>query len=144
MKGLLNILFVFLGIGAMAQPKDQIKVLGNARLLEQTVFGTKDSATIDKLFAANVTYIHSSGKTETRTEALNGIIHNGSVYTKSAAAFPYQFSTRGDSAVVVHVFKATEKKVDGTESLLNLSIETVWVKEKKDWKMTRRQATKVQ
>ena len=144
MKGLLNILFVFLGIGAMAQPKDQIKVLGNARLLEQTVFGTKDSATIDKLFAANVTYIHSSGKTETRTEALNGIIHNGSVYTKSAEAFPYNFSQRGDSAVVVHVFKATEKKLDGTESLLNLSIETVWVKEKKDWKLTRRQATKVQ
>ena len=144
MKQGLNILFLFLCMSATAQSKAKSKVMGNARLLDETVFGTKDSATIDKLFAASVAYIHSSGKTQTRAEAIDGIIHNQSVYIRSAEAYPYSFSVRGDSAVVVHVFKAMEQKADGTESLLNLSIETVWVKVKKDWKMTRRQATKVQ
>src|SRR5258705_1147802 len=144
MKYLFTIGLLALTITINAQSKETIKVMANARLLDQTVFGSKDSAALDDLFAKELTYIHSSGKTENREEALRNIIHNGSVYTKSPEPFPYSVSSRGDSLVVVHVFKATEKKANGTESALNLSIETVWVKEKKEWKLARRQATKIQ
>jgi ketosteroid isomerase-like protein len=126
-----------------AQNKAMIGAMANAKLLDATVFGTKDSVTLDKLFAKTLSYVHSGGKVENREEALKGIIHNRSVYTQSTEPFPYDVSSRGDSMVVVHVFKANEKKADGTESLLNLSIEMVWIKEKKDWKLARRKATKV-
>ena len=144
MKYLLTIGLFIWSIAGTAQSKETIKVLANAKLLEQTVFGTKDSIILDDLFASTLSYIHSSGKLENREEAIHNISHNKSIYTKSIEPYPYNVTSRGDSMVVIHVFKATEKKADGTESALNLSIETVWIKEKKDWKLARRQATKIQ
>lgn len=144
MKFFFIIGFISLGCAGNAQKKQTNKVLANTRLLEQTVFGTKDSATLDKLFGTTVKYGHSSGKIETREEAIYNIIRNKSVYTKDVEPKPYDISIEGDSARVKQVFKATEEKADGTENALNLSIETVWIKERKDWKLARRQATKIQ
>jgi Domain of unknown function (DUF4440) len=144
MRFCFTIALVALAIVGNAQKKQVAKVLGNTSLLEQTVFGTKDSATLDRLFASTVKYGHSSGKTETREEAIHNISRNRSVYTKDTALRPYDIWMEGDSARVKQVYKAMEKKADGTENVLNLSIETVWIKEKKDWKLVRRQATKIQ
>ena len=144
MKYIFSIVFTILTLASAAQSKEMIKVLANTRLLENTVFGSKDSATLEKLFAKTVSYIHSSGKVETREEAIPGIIHNKSVYEKLAEPKPYNVSIEGDSAIVKQEYRATEKKADGTESKLNLLIETVWMKEKKDWKLTRRLSTKIQ
>ncbi|MES2429593.1 MAG: nuclear transport factor 2 family protein [Bacteroidota bacterium] len=116
--------------------------MSNAGLLEQTVFDTKDSATLEKLFAKTLTYEHSSGKVETREQALQGIIHNKSIYVPSIEPHPYGVIEKGDSIIVKKMFAATEKKADGTESILNLTIETVWIKENGDWKLIRRKATK--
>jgi hypothetical protein len=134
---------VALVIVGYAQKKQMAKVLGKTSLLERTVFETKDSATLDRLFASRVKYGHSSGKIETRAEAIHNISRNRSVYTEDTSLRPYSIWMEGDSARVKRVYKATEKKADGTENALNLSIETVWIKEKKDWKLARRQATKV-
>jgi hypothetical protein len=146
MKLLFIILLTALVNAGNAQKKKTAKILGKNSLLEETVFGTKDSATLDKLFASTVKYIHSSGKIETREEAIHNIIRNRSVYTADAdiEPRPYNISIEGDSARVKHVYKAREKKVDGSENILSISIETVWIKEKKDWKLARRQATKIQ
>jgi hypothetical protein len=143
MKNTLIILSLFCCIAAQAQSKQQIAAMANAGLLEQTVFGTKDSATLEKLFGSKLTYIHSGGKVESREEALHNIIHNKSVYTQSDTLVSYDVQTYKDSTVVKKYFQASEKKADGTESLLKLNIATVWVKEKGKWVLFRRQATKV-
>ncbi len=143
MKRGLIILFCFIGITAAGQSKTTIKVLANTRLLENTVFGTKDSATLEKLFATSLSYVHSSGKIESREEAIRGIVNNRSRYTKTGSGL-YSVSEQVDSMVVNQEYRATEKKEDGTESALNLSIELVWIKEKGDWKLARRQATKIE
>ncbi|HET6994623.1 MAG TPA: DUF4440 domain-containing protein, partial [Chitinophagaceae bacterium] len=84
----------------------------------------------------------SSGKAETRQEAIHGISNNKSTYIKSTEPFGYDVQPKDDSLVVVHVFKATEKKADGMESQLDLTITLVWAKEKSKWKLFRRQAVK--
>lgn len=129
---------------AFGQSKKERQVLANSRLLMRTVFGSKDSLTLEKLFASTLSYVHSSGKAETRSEAIHGIVNNKSTYVESIEPSPYKITESGDSLIVTRPFVATEKKANGTESALNLMIEMVWIKEKKDWKLARRKATKVQ
>lgn len=144
MKSCLAIICFFACTAVQAQSKQMTQALANTKLLEQTVFGTKDSATLEKLFGSTLTYIHSSGKVESREEAIHGIIHNKSVYVKADTLINYDVKTYADSTVVKHLFKATEKKADGSESKLNLYIALVWMKEKGKWKLFRREATKAQ
>jgi Domain of unknown function (DUF4440) len=144
MRSSLVILCMLVCATVPAQSKQMTQALANTRLLEKTVFGTKDSATLEKLFGSTLTYIHSSGKVESRDEAIRGIIHNKSIYVKADTLMGYDVKTYEDSTVVKHLFKATEKKADGTESKLNLNLALVWMKEKGKWKLFRREATKVQ
>ena len=140
MKYLLTISLFIFSILVNAQSKQERQALANSKLLEQTVFGTKDSITLEKLFAKNATYIHSSGKVETRDEAIGNIVKNKSVYTRSDTLISYNTETFKDSTVVKHLFIAKEKKADGTEAMLRLHLTLVWVKEKGDWKLFRRVA----
>lgn len=127
-----------------AQSKAAREAMGNARILETVVFGTKDSVALTKLFSKNLAYIHSNGRTENYEEAIRGIVNNKSVYEKDATPKPFDVKEQGDSVIVTKVFTAMEHKADGTSSPLNLKIETVWAKEGKNWKLFRRQAYKVE
>jgi thioredoxin reductase len=140
MKYLVPILVIFLSITVYAQSKQERQALANSKLLEQTVFGTKDSLTLEKLFAKKATYIHSSGKVETREEAISNIVKNKSVYTRSDTLISYNTEKFKDSTIVKHLFIAKEKKADGTEGTLRLHLTLTWVKEKGDWKLLRRVA----
>lgn len=146
MKYLLAISIFIPAIFANGQKsKKQLKqALANTRLLEQTVFGTKDSLTLEKLFAKDATYIHSSGKVEARAEAIRNIVQNKSVYTKLDTLVGFKANTYTDSTVITHAFVAKEKKADGSESMLRLNLELVWIKEKGKWKLFRRKATRIQ
>ncbi len=140
MKYLLGISFFIFSVLVNAQSKQERQALAKSKLLEQTVFGTKDSITLEKLFAKNATYIHSSGKIETRDEAIGNIAKNRSMYSKSDTVISYNTEKFKDSTVVKHLFIAKEKKADGTEGMLRLYLTLVWVKEKGDWKLYRRVA----
>lgn len=142
MRNFLLIVSLTACVSMNAQNKNTIQALANTRLLESTVFDTKDSATLETLFATPLIYVHSSGKAETRAEAIHGISNNKSTYVKSNEPMGYDVQPKDDSLVVTHVFKATEKKADGTESALDLTITLVWAKEKGKWKLFRRQAVK--
>jgi hypothetical protein len=144
MRILLIILILVAAIGASAQSKKVRHALANTRLLERTVFGTKDSLTLESLFAKDATYIHSSGKVELRNEAIRNIIQNKSVYTKIDTLAGYRTRIVNDSVVVEHAFVAKETKADGTQSTLRLNLELVWIKEKGKWKLYGRKATRIQ
>lgn len=141
-KGIL-ILFVCFGLNVFGQSKDELKVLGASRQFQETVFGTnRDSLVLQRLFASNVQYVHSSGKSENREEAIRGISRNKSVYVHSPEPAPYSVSQRGDTLLVNTVLKAVENKADGTKTDLNLGIALYWIKEGKQWRLTKRVATK--
>lgn len=144
MKTLLTILVFILSVAAQAQTKQEREVLTNTILLEKTVFGTKDSLALEKLFAEKASYIHSSGKVESRAEAIRNIVINKSVYAKVDTLNGYSIKAVNDSMVVNHAFVALEKKADGSESMLRLNLELVWIQEEGKLKLFRRKATRIQ
>lgn len=140
MKGILLIAAITIVPALVfAQSKDEKRLAARTYLLSHTVFGTKDSATLEGLFAHGLSYGHSKGKIENRAEALTNISGNKSVYTDTAIK-NIVITIQGKVAIVRHLFTAKENKVDGTVVPLNFTMMLVWVKENKEWKLIGRQA----
>jgi Domain of unknown function (DUF4440) len=142
MKKLLTILFVFALAVAAAQTKDEKELTEKTYLLSHTIFGSKDSATLESLTATTVSYGHSHGNLQNRAEMIKSISNNKSVYTDTAVSNIKIFFL-DKTAIVRHLFKAKENKKDGTVTDLDFSMMLVWVKEKGQWKLMGRQAVSV-
>ncbi len=144
----MNKIFVFillLNVFAVnAQSKNEKAVIERTYLLSHTVFGTKDSMTLEDLFAKKATYGHSHGNLQTREQAITGISHNQSTYTDTAVSNISVIFADDDAAIVRHLFKAIENTKDGKKVPLNFSMMLVWVKEKGKWKLFGRQAVSLQ
>ena len=135
--------FLFFGLMASAQSKDEKALIERTYLLSHTVFGSKDSLTLEDLFAKKASYGHSHGNLQTRQQAIASISKNKSKYTDTAVSNIQVLMDDDDVAIVRHLFKAKENKVDGTVTPLNFSMMLVWVKEKGKWRLMGRQAVKV-
>jgi len=142
MKKLIVILLVLNAFAVSAQSKSEKAVIERTYLLSHTVFGTKDSMTLEDLFAKKASYGHSGGKIETRSEAIAGVSHNKSIYTDTAVT-NINVIIEDKVAVVRHLFKATETNKEGKVTPLNFSMLLVWVKEKGEWRLMARQAVKL-
>ncbi|MDB5207975.1 MAG: nuclear transport factor 2 family protein [Flavisolibacter sp.] len=134
--------FLMVGLTCFAQSKDEKKLVERTYLLSHTIFGTKDSITLEDLFAKKASYGHSGGKVETREEAVAAISKNRSVYTDTAVS-SIKVIIENNVAVVRHLFKATETSNQGKVTLLNFTMMLVWIKEKGAWRLMGRQATKL-
>jgi len=142
MKKLILLFLVVNTLAANAQSKDEKALVERTYLLSHTIFGSKDSIALQDLFAGKLTYGHSSGKIETRQEAIAAISHNKSAYRDTSVS-NIKLIIDDDVAVVRHLFKANENKPDGTVSPLNFTMMLVWIKEKGKWKLMGRQAVKI-
>jgi hypothetical protein len=127
-----------------AQSKSEKELIAKTYLLSHTVFGTKDSLTLESLFARPATYGHSHGNVQTREQAITGISHNQSTYTDTAVSNISVIFADDDVAIVRHLFKAIENTKDGKKVPLNFNMMLVWVKEKGKWKLFGRQAVSLQ
>jgi hypothetical protein len=139
MKQVLLFFLVVVSLNVTAQSEDEKLLIIKTYLLSKTVFGSKDSLSLEKLFAKKSTYGHSKGKVETRAEAIHNIIYNNSTY-KDTAVSNISMVIIGKTAIVRHSFIAKEIKQDGSIVPLNLKIMLVWVKQKKHWRLMGRQA----
>jgi ketosteroid isomerase-like protein len=142
MKKLLAIIFLASAIVTNAQSKQEKELISRTYLLSHTVFGTKDSLTLEDLFAKQASYGHSHGNLQTRAEAISGISKNKSKYTDTSVTI-LKVIIEDDVAIVRHLFKANENKADGTVAPLNLMMMLVWVKQKGKWRLMGRQAVSV-
>ena len=142
MKRLFVVLFVAIAFVASAQSKEEKEVVARTYLLSHTVFGTKDSLTLEDLFANQATYGHSHGNLQTREEAIKGISKNKSIYTDTSVTI-LKVIIENNTAIVRHLFKGNEHKADGTVSPLNFTMMLVWVKESGKWRLMGRQAVSV-
>jgi hypothetical protein len=139
MKKLIAFIVLFCSVAANAQSKDEKTIIEKTYLLSNTVFGTKDSLTLENLFAQTATYGHSHGKIQTRKEAIDGVSSNRSVYTDTSIS-NIKVIVEDNTAIVRYFYKAKENKKDGTVTPLNFTMMLVWVKEKGEWKLFGRQA----
>ena len=141
-----KVLFIFVllcvSFAAFSQTKKEQALIERTYLLSHTIFGTKDSLTLEDLFAKKASYGHSGGKVETREEAIAAISKNRSVYADTAVS-NIKVVINNDVAIVRHLFKANEKKTDGSVTPLNFTMMLVWVKEKGKWRLMGRQAVKL-
>jgi ketosteroid isomerase-like protein len=144
MRKLLFVIAMLNVVGMNAQSKDEMQIMAQTYLLSHTVFGTKDSNTLEGLFAKTATYGHSHGKIQTRKEAIDGISHNQSTYTDTAISNINVIFADDDVAIVRHLFKANEHTRDGKIVPLDFTMMLVWVKEKGKWKLFGRQAVSLQ
>jgi ketosteroid isomerase-like protein len=142
MKNLFTFFLVAVAIVANAQNKDEKELIARTYLLSHTVFGTKDSLTLEDLFAKQATYGHSHGNLQTREEAIKGISKNKSYYTDTSATI-LKVIIENNTAIVRHLFKANEHKPDGSVTPLNFTMMLVWIKEKGKWRLMGRQAVTV-
>ena len=142
MKRLFVVLFVAIAFVASAQSKEEKEVVARTYLLSHTVFGTKDSLTLEDLFANQATYGHSHGNLQTREEAIKGISKNKSNYTDTSVTI-LKVIIENNTAIVRHLFKGNEHKADGSVSPLNFTMLLVWVKENGKWSLMGRQAVSV-
>lgn len=142
MKKLLCLLVLLISLGANAQSKNEEAVIERTYLLSNTVFGTKDSLTLEEIFASKATYGHSGGKLQTRKEAIDGASSNKSTYSDTSIS-NMKVIFQGDAAITRYLFNANEHTVDGKIVPLHFSMMLVWVKEKGKWKLFGRQAVKV-
>ena len=141
MKKTILIAFVlFTAFIGFAQSKDEKALVERTYLLSHTVFGSKDSMTLEDLFARKATYGHSHGNLQTREQAITSISKNKSRYTDTAVSNIQVLMNGDDVAIVRHLFKAKENKVDGSVAPLDFTMMLVWVKEKKKWRLMGRQA----
>ena len=137
LQGLL--LFAFI---SFSQTKEELQVIDNVKLLHGTIFGTKDSLTLEKLSAKEVTYGHSHGNLQDRKTFITSVSGNKSVYT-NIEANNITVIINGKTAVSRYLLTGTETNSKGKVTELKLNILQVWVKEKKEWKMMARQAVMV-
>ncbi|MDQ6608977.1 MAG: nuclear transport factor 2 family protein [Bacteroidota bacterium] len=142
MKKLFVVVLVIAAFTANAQSKNEKEVVERTYLLSHTVFGTKDSMTLEDLFAKQATYGHSHGNLQTREEAIAGISKNKSVYTDTAVKI-LKVIIEKKTAIVRHLFKATETGKDGKVTPLNFTMILVWIKEKGKWRLMGRQAVSI-
>lgn len=142
MKKILTIVFTLIAALTNAQTKDEKELTEKTYLLSHTIFGTKDSATLEALTAKTVSYGHSHGNLQTRAEMIKSISHNQSVYTDTAVS-AIKIFIQDKTAIVRYLFKAKENKKDGTVTDLDFSMMLVWIKEKRKWKLMGRQAVSV-
>ena len=142
MKKIFAFFFLAATFVASAQSKQEKELIARTYLLSHTVFGTKDSLTLEDLFAKQASYGHSHGNLQTRAEAIKGISQNRSKYTDTSVTI-LKVIIEDDVAIVRHLFKANENKPDGTVTPLNFTMMLVWVKEKGKWRLMGRQAVSV-
>lgn len=140
-KNLFIILFLAITFQSSAQTEEE-KVLQRVTQLNNAIFGIKDSIALEGLLANKVSYGHSSGKIENRQEMIHGAVSNTGTYANFIMEGANVYF-ENNTAIVRHVLKATSIDKAGKESPLHIGILQVWVKQKKQWRLTARQAVKL-
>jgi Domain of unknown function (DUF4440) len=142
MKKIISIsLFFFISMVLFAQSSNDAQVWSRVEALTKAIFETKDSAALQGLVSAKVTYGHSGGAIEDKPTMIQKAVASKTTY-KNREFEKISIDIDGNTAVIRHNFRATSVE-NGTETPLNLSILQVWKKEKGQWRIWARQAVKI-
>ncbi|MBL0358180.1 MAG: nuclear transport factor 2 family protein [Chitinophagaceae bacterium] len=141
-KNILLILFFVFGIAAtFAQSAKQLAVEKSTAQLKNAMIDA-DSAALARLTAAELSYGHSSGHTDTRQEFINKIVSGKSDFV--TIEFTEQTITVvNNTAIVRHKLNATTND-NGKPGEVHLHVLLVWQKQHGSWKLLARQAVKQQ
>jgi ketosteroid isomerase-like protein len=121
-----------------ASPADK-DVLAAMELWRQAML-KKDVAAFDKVFHPDLTYGHSSGLIENKTQAIDHVVKSTTVY-KEVTFADTKVSVTGNTALVTGKVQYLKQPKDQKEIVQELVTLSVFVKNTKGWQMRARQAT---
>lgn len=125
---------------AMAQTKEQ-KAVSDAVEKMRKAMVDGDRNVLESIAADSLSYGHSSGKVENKTEFVENIASGKSDFV-TIDLTEQTVSVAGNNAIVRHILSASTND-GGKPGTVKLKILLVWVKEKGQWKLLARQAVKV-
>jgi Domain of unknown function (DUF4440) len=124
---------------ALAGSPEEKAVLAAVETWRQAML-TKDPAKFDQVFHPALSYGHSIGLVENKTQATDHVLKSTTIY-KAVDLTDTKVNVRGDVAVVTG--KAHYEKHPKAAPVLhqNLVVLSVWVKAARGWQMIARQST---
>ena len=99
-----------------------------------------DKVQLEELTAAQLSYGHSSGKVQNKSEFIAGVLGRKAV-VKSLTFPDVTIVLAGNAAIVRHIY-ASETEAGGKTDNIRLSVLAVWQKQDGDWKLLARQGYK--
>ena len=125
---------------AMAQSKDETEVTNAVESLRKALVDP-DKATLQKLTAEELSYGYSSGKIEDQAAFIEALTSGKSDFV-TLDLTNQTVKVSGNTAIVRHNLSATTSD-NGTPGTVKLHVMLVWQKQKGQWKLLARQATKL-
>lgn len=126
----------------MAQKKDEHAVATAVKKLNQAMIDGNQIA-LDELVAQELSYGHSSGLVEDKHTYITSII-DGTFGFTSIDLTEQTIAVTDDVAIVRHKFAAGTDNKGQEPGTVTLSVMQVWQKQKGQWLLLARQATKIQ
>lgn len=141
MKRLFILLISIMVIQAgFSQSKSEMAVADAVETLRKAMVDA-DKATLQNIAAEELSYGHSSGKIENKTEFVKAIVSGKSDFTKIDLS-DQTIKIAGKTALVRHKFFAATND-GGKPDSVTLHILTIWQKQMGGWKLLARQAVRV-
>ena len=98
-----------------------------------------DKSALEKITVPELSYSHSSGRTENQAEFVDALVSGKSGFS-DIALDGQVITVVGNTALAHFTFNATSRKDGGKVKLYTL---TVWLEQQGQWKMLARQAAKL-
>jgi len=125
---------------ALAQSPEETKIAAAAEaLIKAMIDGDKN--VLEKLTAEELSYGHSTGKIENKTEFIASMV-NGPLDFSSIDITEQTIKLAGKNAIVRNSFSAKLTN-DGKPLEIKIAVLMVWKKIKEEWKLLARQGYKV-
>lgn len=133
------LLMLATGVKSFAQSKDEAAVAAAVDALKKAMLDA-DKTNLDKYTAAELSYGHSSGKVETKSEFVDALVTAKSDFVSINLA-DQTIKIVGNTAIVRHMLTG-ETNDNGNRGNVRLFVLTVWQKQKGQWKLLARQAAR--
>jgi ketosteroid isomerase-like protein len=129
-----------IAIGAHAQTKEETEVAAAVEKMRLAMI-SGNKADLENVASDNLTYGHSSGKLQDKTEFVETIVSKQSVFVTITLS-NQTIKVTGNTAIVRHKLDA-QTADSGKPGTVSLGIMLVFVKEHGAWKLVGRQAYKL-
>ncbi len=137
---LINVCMICMCTAVVAQNKQQVQVAEKVEQLRKAMVDG-DSAMLDKLASANLMYGHSGGHIDDKKEFVSKIASGKSDFVTIDLSEQTYTVVNKKIVVVRHTFKS--KTNDGGKPAdILMYVMLVWEKQRGDWKLVARQASK--
>ena len=101
----------------------------------------KDKAHLERLTAEQLSYGHSDGRVQNKTEFIDGVMTRKAL-VKSLTFPDLKVGLAGNAAVARHIY-ASESETDGKPTSVRIGVLAVWQKQDGSWKLLARQGYKL-